>query len=182
VFGFDMRSRKVLGAISHAMPILRVDPVDADDLRAAVERCVLAVELVARTVDKIAWGALVGPETKDAERRIASSEAHSVMKAFLTAMERHVEGAIRRAAAEIEGGSFDPLAHARRLHSDIRREVEAAFDARLPTDTWVRGLERRVRKRWELSRCLSGIGKSGAELFARLQLPTPEAEEAKNAA
>jgi CRISPR system Cascade subunit CasA len=183
VFGFDMRSRKVLGAISHAMPILTVDPVDADDLQAAVERCVLAVELVARTVAKIAWGALVGPETKDAERRIASSEANSVMKAFLTAMEQHVEGAIRTAAVQIQAGSFDPLAHARTLHSDIRREVEAAFDARLPTDTWVHGLERRVRKRWELSRFLIGLDKSGAELFARLQLPTPEAKkEAKNAA
>jgi len=134
-------------------------------------------------VVKMAWGALVGPETKDAQRRATSSEADSVVRDFLTAMERHVEGAIRTAAAEIQAGSFDPLAHARTLHSDIRREVEAAFDARLPTDTWVRGLERRVRKRWELSRFLSGLGKSGAELFARLQLPTPEAKkEAKNAA
>ena len=68
------------------------------------------------------------------------------------------------------------------LHNDIRREVEAAFDASLPPDTWVRGLERRVRKRWELSRFLSGLGKSGADLFARLQLPTPKAKrEAGNA-
>jgi CRISPR system Cascade subunit CasA len=183
VFGFDMQNRKVLGAISHVMPIIRVDPVDADDLRASVERCVVAVELVAQTVEKIAWGALVGRETKDAERRIAKSEANRVMRAFLTAMEQHVEGAIRTAAVQIQAGSFDLLAHARTLHSDIRREVEAAFDTPLPTDTWVRGLERRVRKRWELSRFLSGLGKSGAELFARLQLPIPKAKkEAKNAA
>jgi hypothetical protein len=164
------------------MPIIKVDPGDADDLRSAVERCVLAVELVAQTVEKIALSALVGRETKDAERRIAKSEANSVARAFLTAMERHVEAAIRTAAAEIQAGSFDPLPHARTLHSDIRREVEAAFDASLPTDTWVRGLERRVRKRWELSRFLSGLGMSGAELFAELQLPTPKAKrEARNA-
>jgi CRISPR system Cascade subunit CasA len=182
VFGFDMRSRKVLGAISHVMPIIKVDPGGADDLRSAVERCVLAVELVAQTVEKIALSALVGRETKDAERRIAKSEANSVARAFLTAMDRHIEWAIRTAAAEIQAGSFDPLAHARTLHSDIRREAEAAFDASLPTDTWVRGLERRVRKRWELSRFLSGLGKSGAELFAGLQLPTPKAKrEAGNA-
>ena len=182
VFGFDMRSRKVLGAISHVMPIIKVDPAGADDLRSAVERCVLAVELVAQTVEKIALSALVGRETKDAERRIAKSEAKNVMTAFLTAMERHVEAAIRTAAVQIQAGYFDPLAQARTLHRDIRREVEAAFDARLPTDTWVRGLERRVRKRLELSRFLSGLGKSGAELFATLQLPTPKAKrEAGNA-
>jgi hypothetical protein len=182
VFGFDMRSRKVLGAISHVMPIIKVDPAGADDLRSAVERCVLAVELAGQIVEKIALGALVGRETKDAERRVAKFEANSVMRAFLTAMEGHLEGAIRTAAGEIQAGSFDALAHARTLHLDIRREVQAAFDARLPTDTWVRNLERRVRKRWELSGFLSGLGKSGAELFARLQLPTPETKEAKNAA
>ena len=85
VFGFDMRSRKVLGAISHVMPIIKVDPAGADDLRSAVERCVLAVELVAQTVEKIALSALVGRETKDTERRIAKSEAKNVMTAFLTA-------------------------------------------------------------------------------------------------
>jgi CRISPR system Cascade subunit CasA len=183
VFGFDMRSRKVLGAISHVMPIIRVGPVNADELRGAVERCVLAVELVAQTVGKIAWGALVGPETKDAEKRLASSGANRVVKDFLTAMERRVEDAIRNAAAAIQARSFDPLAHALTLHSEIRREAEAAFDARLPTDTWGRGLDRRVRKRWELSQFLSGLGKSGAELFERLQLPTPKAKkEGKNAA
>jgi hypothetical protein len=118
------------------MPIIRINPPNADDLRAAVERAVLAVELVARTLGKIAWGALVGPETKDAERRVHSAEANIVMKDFLIAMERHVE---------------------------------------------VRGLERRVRKRWELSRFLTGFGKSGAELFGKLQLPTPQAEKDKNA-
>jgi len=163
------------------MPILKADP-GGDDLRSAVERCVLAVELVAQTVEKIALSALVGRETKDAERRIAKSEAKNVMTAFLTTMERHVEAAIRTAAVQIQAGYFDPLAQARTLHRDIRREVEAAFDARLPTDTWVRGLERRVRKRLELSRFLSGLGKSGAELFATLQLPTPKAKrEAGNA-
>jgi CRISPR system Cascade subunit CasA len=187
VFGFDMKSRKVLGAVSHVMPIIMVDPVAADDLRAAVEKCVLAVELVAETLRKIAWAALVGPETSDAEKRIANFEEDSVTKAFLTAMERHVEGAIRAAAAAIRSGTFDPLAHSRALHRDIRREVEAAFDTRLPTDMWVRGLERRVKKRWELSRFLNGLDKTGAELFARLQLPTPVAKkeankEAKNAA
>jgi CRISPR system Cascade subunit CasA len=182
VFGYDMRSRKVLGALSHVMPIIRVDPVDADDLRAAVERYVLAVELASQTLTKMAWGALVGPNTKDAERRVATSEANGVARAFSTSMERHVEAAIRTAATQIRAGSFDPLAHARTLHSDIRREVEAAFDARLPTDTWSDSLERRVRKRWELSLFLSGRGKSGAELYARLQLPTPKAKEAKNAA
>jgi hypothetical protein len=97
-------------------------------------------------------------------------------------MERHVEAAIRGAAAEIANGSFDPLAHANTLHRDIMREAEAAFDARLPTDTWFDSLERRVRKRWELSQFLSGLGKSGAELFERLQLPAPKAKkEGKNA-
>src|SRR5262249_17158067 len=157
-------------------PIIKVDPGGADDLRSAVERCVLAVELVAQTVEKIALSALIGRETKDAERRIAKSEAKNVMTAFLTAMERHVEAAIRTPAVQIQAGYFDPLAQARTLHRDIGREVEAAFDARLSTDTWVRGLERRVRKRWELSRFLNGLGKSGAELFARLQLPTPKAK------
>jgi CRISPR system Cascade subunit CasA len=183
VFGFHMSSRKVLGAISHAMPIIRIDPANADDLRAAVERFVLAVELVARTLGKIAWGALAGPEAKDAERRVDSGEANIVMRDFLIAMERHVEAAIRTAAAELQAGSFDPLAHAVALHSLIRREAEAAFDDKIPTDTSVRGLERRVRKRWELSRFLTGFGKSGAELYSKLQLPTPaETKKDKNAA
>jgi CRISPR system Cascade subunit CasA len=187
VFGFDMKGRKVLGAISHVMPIIMVDPIAADDLRAVVEKCVLVVELVAETLSKIARTALVGPETSDAEKRIANLERDCVTTAFLTAMERHVEGAIRTAAAAIRSGTFDPLAHSRALHSDIRREVEAAFDARLPSDIWIRGLERRVKKRWELSRFLNGMDKTGADLFARLQLPTPAAKkkakkEAKNAA
>jgi hypothetical protein len=163
------------------MPIIRINPPNADDLRAAVERAVLAVELVARTLGKIAWGALVGPETKDAERRVHSAEANIVMKDFLIAMERHVEAAIRTAAVELQAGALDPLAHAVALHSRIRREAEAAFDDKIPSDTWVRGLERRVRKRWELSRFLTGFGKSGAELFGKLQLPTPQAEKDKNA-
>ena len=142
---------------------------------------VLAVELVAGTLSKIAWSALVGPETNDAERRSHNPEANIVMKAFLIAMERHVEAAIRTAAAELRSGPFDPLAHARALHSRIRREAEAAFDDKIPSDTWVRGLERRVRKRWELSRFLTGFGKSGAELFGKLQLPTPQAEKDQNA-
>jgi hypothetical protein len=106
-----------------------------------------------------------------------------VTTAFLTAMERHVEGAIRAAAAAIQSGTFDPLAHARAVHTDIRREAEVAFDMRLPTDLWVRGLERRVTMRWQLSQFLNGMDKAGAELFARLQLPTPKAKkEVKNAA
>jgi hypothetical protein len=69
------------------------------------------------------------------------------------------------------------------LHGEIRREIEAVFDAQIPTDTWVRGLEQRVAKRLELSRFLAGSGKSGADLFEKLQLPTPEAKkEIKNAA
>jgi CRISPR system Cascade subunit CasA len=182
VFGFDMQSRKVIGAISHVMPIIKLDPVDADDLRAVVERCVLAIELVAQNVEKIARRALAGPETKKAERRIAQSEANNVVRAFLIAMEQHTENAIRNAAADIQTRSFDPLAHAHPLHRDMRREVEAAFDGRLPTDTWVRSLDRRVRQRRELSRFLSGYGKSGAELFARLQLPIPAAKEGNYAA
>jgi hypothetical protein len=165
------------------MPIITIDPVDADDLNAAVERCVLSVELVAQVAGKIAWTALVGPETKDAEKRTAGSDADSVRVTFLTAMERHVESAIRNAAAAIRAGTFDPLAHARALHGEIRREIEAVFDAQIPTDTWVRGLERRVAKRLELSRFLAGFGKPGADLFEKLQLPTPEAKkEIKNAA
>jgi hypothetical protein len=183
VFGFDMKGRKVLGAVSHIMPIITVDPVSADDLRAVVEKCVLACELVAETLEKIARNALVGPKASDAEKRIANFEADKVKTAFLTVMERHVEGAIRTAAAAIRSDAFDPLAHARILHTDMRREAEVAFDARLPTDMWVHGLERRVIKRWELAGFLNGMNKAGAELFARLQLPTPEAkEEAKNAA
>lgn len=183
IFGFDMRSRKVLGAVSHVMPIITIDPVDADDLHTAVERCVLSVELVAQVAGKIAWTALVGPETKDSEKRTAGSDADSVRVTFLTAMERHVESAIRNAAAAIRAGTFDPLAHARALHGEIRREIEAAFDAEIPTDTLVRGLERRVAKRLELSRFLAGFGKPGADLFEKLQLPTPEAKkEIKNAA
>ena len=183
VFGFDMKGRKVIGAVSHVMPIIMVDPITADDLRAVVEKCVFAVELVAETLRKVAWTAVVGSETSDAEKRIAKFEADGVTTAFLTAMERHVESAIRAAAAAIRSGTFDPLAHARALHTDIRRGAEVAFDARLPTDMWVRGLERRVIKRSQLSRFLNGMDKAGAELFARLQLPAPGAKkEAKNAA
>src|SRR5262249_1412956 len=87
VFVYDMRSRKVLGAIAHVMPIIRVDPVDADDFRAAVERCVLAIELTAETLAKMAWGALVGSETTDAEKRVARSEAEGIAKAFSISME-----------------------------------------------------------------------------------------------
>jgi CRISPR system Cascade subunit CasA len=183
VFGFHMRGRKVLGAISHVMPIIMIDPVAADDLRAAVEAYVLAIEQLAEFLEKTAWKALVGPGTKDAEKQTANAEASSLKTAFLTSMERHVERAIRAAAAAIQAGTFDPLANALALHGDIRREVEKAFDAKLPTDTWVRGLERRIRQRWELSQFLAGKKKGGAEFFARLQLPTPEArKEAKNAA
>jgi CRISPR system Cascade subunit CasA len=183
VFGFHMKSRKVLGAVSHVMPIITVDPATADELRAAVEKCVLAVELAADTLEKLAWSALVGPETSDGEKRVANFEGDSVRTAFLTAMERCVEGSIRAAASAIRCGTFDPLAHAQALHGDIRREAEAAFDSRLVTDIWVRDLERRVRKRWELSRLLNGMDKAGADLFARLQLPTPETKkDAKNAA
>jgi CRISPR system Cascade subunit CasA len=183
VFGFHMSGRKVLGAISHVMPIITIDPLAADDLRAAVEAYVLAIEHVAEFLEKTAWKALAGPGTKDAEKRTANAVASSVKTAFLMAMERHVERAIRAAAAAIQAGSFDPLSNARALHFDIRREVEAAFDVRIPTDTWVRGLERRISQRWELSQVLAGKKKAGAEFFARLQLPTPVTkEEAKNAA
>jgi hypothetical protein len=106
-----------------------------------------------------------------------------VKTAFLTAMERHVEARIRAAAVDIRDGSFDAVAHAHALHGHIRHEAEAAFDAHLPTDTWVRGIERRVKKRWELAQLLRGANRAGAELFAILQIPTPETtKEVMNAA
>ncbi len=52
MFGFQMSNKKVLGIISHVMPIIAVEPVSADDLRAAVEKAVLAVEWVANTLRK----------------------------------------------------------------------------------------------------------------------------------
>jgi hypothetical protein len=183
VFGIEMRSAKVIGAISHIMPIITVDPVSADELRVAVERVIHAVEFVAETLFKTARGALIGPETKDAAKRTAREDAENVKTAFLFAMERHVEGSILAASASIRAQTFDPIAHARDLLLIIRHEAETAFDVGLPTDTWVNSIERRVRKRWELAMFLDGNSKDSSELFEFLQLPMPDdTKEKKNAA
>ena len=69
VFGFEMRSKKVLGVVSHNMPIIAVEPGAADELRAAIEKGVLAAEIVADMLWKLTYAALVGAETKDAGKR-----------------------------------------------------------------------------------------------------------------
>ena len=173
VFGFEMKNKKVLGIISHVMPIIAVEPVAADELRAAVEKAVVAAEWVANSLRKYAWAALVGADAKDAARDTASIDSDKVRITFLSALERHVVASILGAAAAIRAGSFDPSRHAWDLQRQIRGEAEAAFDAQVPTDAWIRGLEQRVTKRWELSQTLIGRGKAGAELFAILELPTP---------
>jgi hypothetical protein len=173
VFGLEMRSAKVIGAVSHIMPIITVDPIAADELRAAIERTILAVEFVAETLLKTSRAAVIGPETKDAVKRTAGKDAEEVKAAFSTAMERHVEGSILAASAEIRAQTFDPAAHALNLLGIIRREAETAFDSRLPTYTWVKGMERRVRKRWELAMFLNGKSNASAGLLEILQLPMP---------
>jgi CRISPR system Cascade subunit CasA len=183
VFGIEMRSAKVIGAISHVMPIITVDPIAADELRAAIERTIRAVELVAETLFKTSKAALIGPETRDAVKRTAVKDAEEVKAAFLTAMERHVEGSILAASAEIRAQTFDPAAHARNLLGIVRHQAETAFDSRLPTYTWVNGMERRVRRRWELAIFLNGKSKASAGLLEILQLPMPGSmREKKDAA
>jgi CRISPR system Cascade subunit CasA len=182
VFGIEMRSAKVIGAISHIMPIITVDPNTADELRAAIERAIRAVELVGETLFKTTKNALIGPETTDAAKRTAREDAEGVKGAFLTSMERHVEDSILTASATIRAQTFDPAAHARDLLRTIRREAEGAFDLLLPTDTWTRSIDRRVRKRWELAMFLNGKSKESAGLFEMLQLPMPDTKEKKNAA
>ena len=48
-----------------------------------------------------------------------------------------------------------------------------AFDAHLPTHTWVNGIEQRVRKRLELAMFVNGKSKASARLLEILQLPMP---------
>jgi CRISPR system Cascade subunit CasA len=182
VFGIEMRSAKVIGTVSHIMPIITVGPIAADELRAKIEGAVHAVEFMADTLSKIAEGALIGPETKDAAKRTAREDAEGVKAVFLTAMERHVESSILTASASLRVQTFDPMAHAHDLLRIIRHEAEAAFDLLLPTDTWIRSIERRVRKRWKLAMILNGRSKEGARLFEVLQLPMPEKPKEKQRA
>lgn len=94
-----------------------------------------------------------------------------------------LKDSILTASATIRAQTFDPVAHARDLLRTIRREAEGAFDLLLPTDTWTRSIDRRVRKRWELAMFLNGKSKESAGLFEILQLPMPDhTKEKKNAA
>src|SRR5262249_23615194 len=126
---------------------------------------VLTTDIVAETLFKTSKAALIGPETNDAARRTATKDAEAVSADSLTAMERHVEGSILTDSAEIRAQTFDPAAHARNLLGIVRHEAETAFDGRLPTYTWVNGMERRVRKRWELAMFLNGKSKASAGLL-----------------